>query len=413
MDDRSKFYKDAATVLAIVKYLLIFAIIGLVVYFGASILVILIPFAIGLILARTAYMLSYQWRRFLKWLASISGKHNWKIAKKKSGLAPDRSEARAAGVFYILVVIILLAALAGIIFATISQVRSLASYIPDFVKDTSLIERITSILADWSGRLGGLVDDSIINMISNSLIGLQERLIEALPDIAGGILNWAGRFLGNLPAIIIGVVVVLMSGYYFAADSRSIYKFMYRNIKDRNFVRKTFGLVSSLSNTLFRVIGGYILLLFITFFEALIGFTLIGMPYAVILSVVAAIVDFLPLLGISATMIPIILYMFINGNIFSGIGAIVMLVVISVARRFLEPHILGNAMHLHPMATLLSMIFGVSAYGLSGIFIGPIILVIVIEVFAQFGLDRQLRSLLGRLLRHINVDNGPGKSEIK
>lgn len=412
MDDRSKFYKDAATVLSIVKYLLIFAIIGLVVYFGASILVILIPFAIGLILARTAYMLSYQWRKLLKWLASVTGKHKWKITERRSGLAPARSEARAAGVFYILVVIVLLAALVGIIAATISQVRSLASYIPDFVKDTSLIERITEILANWSGRLGGLVDESIINMISNSLLGLQEQLIAALPGIAGSVINWAGRFLGNLPAIIIGVVVVLMSGYYFAADSRSIYKFMYRNIKDRNFVRKTFGLVSSLSNTLFRVIGGYILLLFITFFEALIGFTLIGMPYAVILSVVAAIVDFLPLLGISATMVPIILYMFINGNIFGGIGAIIMLVVISVARRFLEPHILGNAMHLHPMATLLSMIFGVSAYGLTGIFVGPIILVIVIEVFTQFGLDRQLRNLMGRLLSHINVQ-GPGKQDLK
>lgn len=412
MDDHGRLYKDAAAVFAIVKYLLIFAIIGLVIYFGATVLVILIPFAIGLILARTAYMLSYQWRKLLKWLASGSKKHKWKIAERVPGLAPSRSEARAAGVFYILVVIILIAALAGIIFATVSQVRSLASYIPEFVKDTSLIERITNLLAKWSVRLGGLFDESIINMISSGLISLQERLIQALPDIAGGILNFAGRLLGNLPAIIIGVVVVLMSGYYFAADSRSIYKFMYRNIKDRNFVRKTFGLVSSLSNTLFRVIGGYILLLFITFFEALIGFTLIGMPYAVILSVVAAIVDFLPLLGISATMIPIILYMFVNGNIFGGIGAIVMLVVMSVARRFLEPHILGNAMHLHPMATLLSMIFGVSAYGLTGIFVGPVILVIVIEVFTQFGLDRQLRGLLARLFSHFS-NQGPGKTELK
>jgi predicted PurR-regulated permease PerM len=144
-----------------------------------------------------------------------------------------------------------------------------------------------------------------------------------------------------------------------------------------------------------------VLLLFITFGEALIGLTLIGMPYAVLLSLVAAVLDFLPLLGISATMIPIIVYLFINGNILGGIGAIITLVVISVVRRFIEPPILGNAMRLHPMATLFSMILGVSAYGLSGILIGPIVLVIVKEVFSQFGLDRQVRQLLFRLLRNV------------
>ncbi|MDD3197024.1 MAG: AI-2E family transporter [Eubacteriales bacterium] len=405
MNDRDKMYKDAAAVLAIVKYLLIFGIAALVIYFGASILVVLIPFAIGLILARTAYTLSAQWQKLIA-LMRRSKRFPIKIKPVYvRGLAPSRRQARAAGVFYILVVIMLLAALTGIIAATVSQVRSLTAYIPTFIRDTSFINKATELIRSWSERFGGFVDENMLEVITTGLLSAQERLIEALPGLAAGLLNWAGRILGNLPAIIIAIVVVLMSGYYFAADSRSIYKFMYRNVNNRQFVRKTFGLISSLSNTLFRVIGGYILLLFITFIEALIGFTLIGMPYAVVLSVVAAIVDFLPLLGISATMVPVIIYMFVNGNIFGGVGAIVMLVVISVVRRFVEPAILGNAMHLHPMATLFSMILGVSAYGLSGIFIGPIILVIVLEVFSQFGFDRQVRNLLGRFLHHIGNQN--------
>jgi sporulation integral membrane protein YtvI len=400
MNDRDKMNKDAATILVIIKYLLIFGIIGLAIYYGSTVLVVLLPFVVGLILAKTAFALGNQWKKLVRFLQKKTRIGKW-FPVKAHGLSLSKRDSRPAVIFYYLVVIAMLAAVFGLITALIGQIRSLANYLPDLIRDTSLIEATTSYLADISRRLGGVLTDDSLLFIQELLTSVQAKLVEALPGIVSTMLNSIGRFLSNLPAIIIALVVILMSGHYFVSDSKSIYRFLYRNIQNRHFVRRSLGLINSLSNTLFRVIGGYVLLLFITFGEALIGLTLIGMPYAVLLSLVAAVLDFLPLLGISATMIPIIVYLFINGNILGGIGAIITLVVISVVRRFIEPPILGNAMRLHPMATLFSMILGVSAYGLSGILIGPIVLVIVKEVFSQFGLDRQVRQLLFRLLRNV------------
>lgn len=408
MNDREKMNKDAATILVIIKYLLIFGIIGLMIYYGSTVLVVLLPFVVGLILAKTAFSLGSQWKKLIRFLREKTRIGKW-FPEKASGLALTKRDIRPAIIFYYLVVIALLAAVFGVITALIGQIRSLANYLPDLIRDTSLIESATDYLADISHRLGGFLTADSLIFIRNLLTNVQGRLVEALPEVASTMLNSIGRFLSNLPAIIIALVVILMSGHYFVSDSKSIYKFLYRNIQNRHFVRRTLGLVNSLSNTLFRVIGGYVLLLFITFGEALIGLTIIGMPYAVLLSLVAAVLDFLPLLGISATMVPIIIYMFVNGNILGGIGAIITLVVISVVRRFIEPPILGNAMRLHPMATLFSMILGVSAYGLSGILIGPVVLVIIKEVFSQFGLDRQVRQLLFRLLK--NVKEQPESSD--
>ena len=125
------------------------------------------------------------------------------------------------------------------------------------------------------------------------------------------------------------------------------------------------------------------------------------MPYAVILALVAAIVDFLPVLGLSATMIPIAIYLFINGQIWAGIGALIIFFVVTMIRRFIEPPILGNALRLHPMATLFSMIVGVAIYGLGGILVGPVIMVIAKEIFSQFGFDTKLRRITGDLLTRI------------
>lgn len=143
------------------------------------------------------------------------------------------------------------------------------------------------------------------------------------------------------------------------------------------------------------------LLLIITFAMVLVGLILIDMPYAVVFALLAAIVDFLPVLGISATMIPIAIYQFINANFWGGIGALITFLVVSVIRRFIEPPILGNALRLHPMATLFSMIIGVAAYGLGGVLVGPVILVIAKEIMAQFGFDQKLRHMIGDLLSRV------------
>ena len=100
-------------------------------------------------------------------------------------------------------------------------------------------------------------------------------------------------------------------------------------------------------------------------------------------------------------MIPIAVYLFINGQIWSGIGAIIIFAVVTLIRRFIEPPILGNALRLHPMATLFSMIVGVAVYGLGGVLIGPVIMVIAKEIFAQFGFDTKLRRITGDILTRI------------
>jgi predicted PurR-regulated permease PerM len=93
--------------------------------------------------------------------------------------------------------------------------------------------------------------------------------------------------------------------------------------------------------------------------------------------------------------------MFVNGNIWGGIGALITWGAITLIRRVIEPPILGTAMSLHPMATLFSMIVGIAVYGLGGVLIGPVILVIVKEVFTQFEFDIKLRQIIGNLLNRV------------
>jgi predicted PurR-regulated permease PerM len=53
----------------------------------------------------------------------------------------------------------------------------------------------------------------------------------------------------------------------------------------------------------------------------------------------------------------------------------------SIVRQFLEPKIVGNHIGIHPIFTLIAMYTGYKITGVLGLFIGPIILIILKNVF--------------------------------
>ncbi len=425
MADLDRIQRDKATILAIIKYLLIAGLAIAAILFGFRLFLILLPFVFGFILAKVSISIvnalhnkSFARRQRRNQLlaekpqaggpaeseteeAPKSDTASGKPAHYQQGLARSRRDTNLIVAVYILIIIIVIAMIIGVIVVGISQLRALVNYLPNLIRDTDLAQRLVNYLSDLSDRLGGILQPEQLSFLKNEIANLQQKLLAGVPGLVTAILNGIASFAASLPTVFFVIIVVIMSGYYFITDSRNLYKFLRRNVTSKIFREKTIRLVNTLSSTLFRVIGGYLLLLILTFIMALIGLLIIRMPYAVVFALIAAIVDFLPVLGLSATLIPISIYMFINGNIISGIGALVILAIMTMIRRVIEPTILGNAMRLHPMATLASMIVGIAIYGITGLVIGPIILVIAKEVLPLYGIDRKLRNIVGDILNKV------------
>ena len=55
-------------------------------------------------------------------------------------------------------------------------------------------------------------------------------------------------------------------------------------------------------------------------------------------------------------------------------------------------------MNMHPLATLFAMIVGVAIWGAIGFLMGPVVLLIVIEVARSFSLDKKVRKFVGKTL---------------
>ena len=64
-----------------------------------------------------------------------------------------------------------------------------------------------------------------------------------------------------------------------------------------------------------------------------------------------------------------------------GIGLIVLYLLISYVRNFSEPKIIGKKIGINPLFTLASMFVGIKVAGIAGLFVFPLVLIVVIEYY--------------------------------
>lgn len=428
MDENLRYRKDKATVIAIVKYILYLLIAAVVLYFASKVLVIIFPFLIGFVLAKASRHISNGIIHFQAFLSCrFTGRHKKDLSacavdlESKAGevipvrkprkrsklltiLFPQKKKkqlskrSRIAVVIYVILLAISLAALITATTALVIQAKKVMHNFPSWITQSDYVGLVVNWISQFSTANGGFLSPEQLVSITEYINNIKVSITNMLPGMVTNTLTGVISLVGDIPMLLFYIIVIIMSGFYFLTDSKMVFEFLSRNIKSRTFRHKAIHLVDGLSTTLFRVLGGYIALLFITFFEALIIFWIAGINYAVILALVTAVLDFMPVLGVSATMVPMMIYLAIQGDYKGIVILLIGMGVITVVRRFIEPPILGNAMHMHPLATLFAMIFGVAVWGVIGFLMGPVVFLIVIEAVKGFSLDRKIRETVGNML---------------
>lgn len=388
---------DKRFILKVIRYTLQTVLILGAIFIGVKIFPFLMPIFFGLIIARTAVFFVVQVDQFM---------HRTGLRQEKMNphLGPRRRRFAIGLYFLLLIVLLLLTAWA--FSAVITSLQRAAKLIPEVLAKGDLANQLESFLLKINGFLQSL-GFSRLNLdvagVIEDLVQLQTVAITNLPLILTAIVNALSKAVGSLPMASLVILVTIMAGYYYLSQGQRFYLIGRRLIPDKVFVRRLQQVLNAIIYTLFRIIGGYFLIFFVVFLQAWLGLSVIKMPNAVLWSVVIAFVDMLPVLGIAATMIPMAIYLFITASSWQGLLCLLIMVIMWVSRRFFEPLILGGAMRLHPLMTILSMIIGIKIYGLGGILLGPTILVILREISEVFQLNKVIKRNMQRLFTDLDA----------
>ena len=422
MDNNARYLRDRATVMATVKYILFALIIGALLFVSTKLVVIFIPFLIGFLLAKASRMIADQILRIPNFFQKRKAKKKHEYIPTPQNKSPNlfvrfffpamgekrySQRTRVTILVYILLLILVFAGTVWAIGAIAVQVANALEYIKKLsnqlaLNNTSLSEMATDAIENLMTYLGKFLDESTVATVRENTYAVVEnlgtKLFKVFENFAGSLFS----MLGSIPLAIFYIIAVIMSGYYFITDGRSMMRFFSNNFKSRRFRMRTMRLLDRLSSTLFRVLGGYMVLLIITFIESWIVLKFANIKYAAIFAMITAVLDFLPVLGISATMVPLMVYVTAQGDIRALIILIVGMTLMTIIRRIIEPKILGKSMNLHPLATIFGMIIGVYIWGALGFLMGPVVLIIVIQTMKVFSLDKKLRRFIERILNRIS-----------
>lgn len=231
-------------------------------------------------------------------------------------------------------------------------------------------------LMDASGTWYTNLPEEIVNTIQANINGVMEKISNSMVSLINNLLKIMVGTLQSLPQVFLYIIISLVSAFFMSRDKEKISRFVFGQLPHswRDKIR-------SIKGDLLLAFIGYIkaqmILIFITFLQVLVGYSMIGVQYALFLAIITAIMDLLPILGPGTILIPSAVIYMMAGNKLAAIGFIILYISVLLVRQLLEPRIVGGHVGLHPLTTLIFIYLGFRVFGVMGIVLGPVFAIIV------------------------------------
>jgi predicted PurR-regulated permease PerM len=245
---------------------------------------------------------------------------------------------------------------------------------------------------------------SVINQSFNTYVSIQNlnmaQVIRGVIDtdyattIGVNIDNFIGQmftvflsqftaFIVNIPTLIFQLAVFLFTFFFATKDASQLKGYVYNLSPFSNSTEKK--ILSRFRGITNAIIFGQI---FVGILQGLVlgvGIFSLGIPRALILTLLACVVSILPILGSWLLWIPLSIYLLANGQLYSGLfllvyGAFSSLMIENMTRQY----VFSKRSNMPIAISVIGTIGGLSFFGIAGLILGPLILaymLIVIELY--------------------------------
>ena len=283
-------------------------------------------------------------------------------------------------IIFVLVSVIIIGGLAWLLITLFSESSSLLQSLNDYFD--KLYEQLQNLI-NYFNFDNIHLSDEVLEVIQNSTGDFLTTASDWLRNILNNLIN----FVTSIPSIAICIGITVIALYFICVDKIYILDQIEHHLP-RLWVKK----ISIHLKDLIQTLGGYLkaeaTLILVSFVISLIGLYILqivgfNVQYPLLMALFIGFVDALPILGSGTVMIPWAIICALNGDINLGIAIIILLIIMSVVRQVLEPKLVSKNIGVHPIFTLIAMYTGFKVIGIMGLLVGPIVLIIVKNIFAN------------------------------
>lgn len=261
-----------------------------------------------------------------------------------------------------------------------SQLQGLAARLPQ------LLPVITEALHSLQTRLLHLAQ-RLPEGLSSAAVSWIEALFQESSLVMDTVSQWliglVGGLLSRLPHLFLFLLTMLLSAYLLSAQLPKLRRLAAKHIPAAWRQR-----VQVIRRKLKSALGGYckaqFYLILVAWGIVLLGLFLLRRPNALLLACLIALVDALPVFGAGTVLIPWALFSFVREESALALGLLLLYGAVAVARAFLEPRFLGRQIGLNPLLTLISLYGGYQLFGLPGMILVPIGVMLIKQLYDLF-----------------------------
>ncbi len=293
-------------------------------------------------------------------------------------------------------------------FTLISLVNALVAQqaLKDILLELQTIENTLMTFIDRFLQFLGISETQFaqesLQLMTEKIEIITQNVTRAAVDLTFQLPNWMARLF-----------LAAFLSFYFVRDGKGIKDAVIKIAPDskKDKVKK---LLTACDAVVYGVVVGYLFKAIITGFISVIVFSILGIGNPVVMGVVVAVFDFIPLIGPWTVFLGLFLWYALQGQLIYAIEvSLICYVIISlIPELYIRPKIAGTISHVHPMVMLIGILGGIMSMGAVGVLAGPLILgVIVVTIksyFLEMHIEREdiierilltMREKLGRL-RH-------------
>jgi predicted PurR-regulated permease PerM len=231
---------------------------------------------------------------------------------------------------------------------------------------TALKEKFPAMVASWE-QPAPSEPGAITSIKVEILEKIRTEVAQRSNDVIGALPAMGLKFLA-MASDLIYVVVIPILAFFFLKDGAKIRDHILDMVDAGPQRALLDDVLADVNILLAHYMRALVLLSLSTFTAYNIFFAIVGVPYGILLSALACLLEFIPMIGPLAASVTILL---VGG--LAGAPIVTILIFLGAYRVFqdyvLSPHLMGQGVELHPLLILFGVFAGAELAGIAGTFL--------------------------------------------
>lgn len=208
---------------------------------------------------------------------------------------------------------------------------------------------------------------------------IQEKITGNVTSAVEGIGGLISAFLITLVSHLPWFVLIPILGFFFLKDANFFRISFLRLFPTGRWRARVESVIHDVNQTLAAYVRAQLISCLLIGTICTIGFYVIGVNYALLLGIVAGVLEFIPLLGPLTIGITAVIFASLESP-WEALYTFIFLGVLRIVHDyFTYPRIVRGGIHLHPLAIILSVLAGEQVAGIPGVFISiPVVALLTV-----------------------------------